>query len=71
MSSTAESSLSWLRYFTVGARFKVAFGTDLNVINEAKSASLLTKPVNGRKAVGQRWRREEPVSRLKSLGAGT
>lgn len=71
MSSTAESSLSWLRYFRVRARFKVAFGTDLDVINEVKSASLLTKPVNGRKAVRQRWCREDPVSRLKSLGAGT
>ena len=71
MSSTAELSLSWLRYFRVRACFKVAVGTDLNVTNDVKSASLLTKPVNGIKAVRQRWCREEPVSRLKSLGAGT
>lgn len=72
MSSTAESTLSWLAYFGIRAHFKVAVGTGLiNVINDVKSGSLLTKLVNGRKAVRQRWCKEEPVSYLKNLRAGT
>lgn len=70
MSSTAESALSWLAYFGVRAHFKVAVGPDF-VINDVKSARLLMKLVNGRKAVRQHWCREEPVLHVKSLRAGT
>lgn len=72
VSCTAEPPLSWLAYFGISAHFKVASGTDLlNVINDVKNASLLTKLVNGRKAVRQHWCREEPVSYLKNLYAGS
>lgn len=72
VSYTAESALSWLAFFGISTHFKVAVGADLiNVINDVKNASLLTKLVNGRKAIGQHWCREEPVSYLKNWNAGS
>lgn len=58
--------------FGVRVHFEVAVWPDLiNVIHAVKSTSLLTQLVNGGKAAGWHWSREEPVLYMKNLDAGT